>query len=291
MTHKTRPMGYATAAAMISLLAVPGIASSQPAALSVDETTYPTDRGPMPMTVYQPAANGTENQRAAVIFVHGGAWVRGSRQLLDSEARQAASRGFVVFDIDYDLSAPHDPREYRDVEAAIGYVRASADHFGVDPDRIGGLGTSAGAQLLMQAAITDHVPLAAVVGWSGPYDLTAHGSPWELALAIGAAAVYLGCVAALPDCQVRAAAASPALHVSPGAPPTMLFNSSDELIPAEQMTEFVDRLRAVGTTVRTQVIAGKRHAIAYSDVALEPTLDFLTEHLGTSGDRPIEGDR
>ncbi|WP_429415367.1 alpha/beta hydrolase [Nocardia sp. GAS34] len=289
--NKTRLTGFVAAAALLSALAVPGIASAQLAAPGIDETTYPTDHGPMPMTVYRPAAERPGNHYPAAIFVHGGAWVQGSRQLLDSEARAAAQRGLVVFDIDYDLSAPRAPREYRDVEAAIGYVRAAADRFGVDRDRIGGLGTSAGANLLMQAVITDHAPLAAVVGWSGPYDLTAHTSPKDVTMATGSAAAYLGCVAVLPNCRDRAAAASPVLHVSPGAPPALLFNSSDELVAATQITELADRLRAAGATVSTQLVPGHRHAVAYSDVALGPTLDFLTERLSVTSDRPSAGDR
>jgi acetyl esterase/lipase len=196
-------------------------------------------------------------------MVHGGAWARGSRTLLDTQARQAAAAGFVVFNVDYELSAPRNPRQYEDVSSAIEYVHAHAEAFGIDADRIGGLGTSAGAHLLMQAVTAGRAPLKAVVGWSGPYDLTGQGSAPNTSLALGAAAIYLGCLPDLVLCSELAAEASPINHVAPGNPATLLLNSSNELIPVDQMTRFADRLRSVGAVVETHEVPGSRHAVAY----------------------------
>lgn len=67
-----------------------------------------------------------------------------------------------------------------------------------------------------------------------------------------------------------------------GNPPMLLFNSSHELIPLDQMTTFADRLRAAGVPVRTQVLPGSRHAVSYGDDAIGPTLDFLDGQLRSS---------
>lgn len=292
---KAKLIGYTTLAALLlGSASMPGATAQPPApapGVPAEDSVYSTTHGPEAMTVYRPEGRDESGQpRAGLIFVHGGAWVRGDRSLLDNAAHTAAQRGFVVFDIDYDLSVPRDPREYQDVEAAITHIRTHAADYGVDPDRLGGLGTSAGAHLLMQAVITDGAPLAAVVGWSGPYDLTDSATPRASLMSAVAAITYLGCVPGTADCTQRARAASPALHTSAGNPPVMLFNSSDELMPVDQMTEFAARLRAAGTPVDTRVVPGKRHAVAYSDEALGPTLDFLSDQLqvsdngqGTSG--------
>ncbi|MFE3257943.1 alpha/beta hydrolase [Nocardia sp. NPDC059091] len=278
-------VGWLAAASVVLACATHVPASAQPAdpaPIRIEETAYPTADGPEPMTVYRPAEARTDMPSTGLVFVHVGAWIGGKRQLLDSEAREAASRGFVVFDIDYDLAAPRDPRQYRDVEAAIAYVRDHAGELGVGPDRLGGLGTSAGAHLLMQAVVTDGAPLAAVVGWSGPYDLTVRATPEDAMLSTMAAVAFLQCVPLVPDCADRAASASPALHTSGSNPPVLLFNSSDELMPLDQMTTFADRLRGNGVPVRTQMLPGKRHAVAYGDHAIGPTLDFLDRQLRSS---------
>ncbi|WP_430331228.1 alpha/beta hydrolase fold domain-containing protein [Rhodococcus sp. ACT016] len=262
------------------------------------DTDYPTSQGREAMTVYFPAGVGpsTPTRAPAIVMVHGGAWMGGSRALLDSEAREAALRGFVVFNIDYAVDVPRSPRQYQQVTAAVDYVHSHADNFGIDADRIGGLGTSAGAHLLMQSVTVDHVPLEAVVGWSGPYDLSNFSTPANSAIAIAAAGVYLGCdpisaVAAgsssgvgssgsAGSCADQAAEASPIRHVSAGSPPALLFNSATEVIPVEQMTSFAEKLRSVGVQADTRVIPGSKHAVAYSDAALDPTLTYLGRHLG-----------
>ncbi|MFE3290390.1 alpha/beta hydrolase [Rhodococcus sp. NPDC059234] len=270
-------LGSGVAAAGIHEPAAP--ADSRTASVTTADLEYPTDHGPGAMTVYSPADGASSVPTPSIVMVHGGAWATGSRALLDDEARRAAADGFVVFNIDYSLSAPRNPRQYQDAVAAIEYIRTHAIDFGIAADRIGGLGTSAGAHLLMQAVTAGHAPLKAVVGWSGPYDLAVQNTPRNTAISIGAAAVYLGCAPTTSRCADQAVEASPIRHVSAGNPPALLFNSADEPVPVEQMTAFADRLRSVGTPAETRVIPGSKHAVAYSDVALDPTLDFLRRHL------------
>lgn len=264
----------------IASASVPGpqTASAVPEETTYVETTYSTDHGPQAMTVYRPAGPAV-SRSPAIVMVHGGAWARGSRALLDEQARQAAAVGFVVFNIDYELSAPRNPRQFEDVRSAVDYIHAHADVFGIDADRIGGLGTSAGAHLLMQAVTAGRAPLKAVVGWSGPYDLTGQGSAANTALALGAAEIYLGCLPDIVLCNELASEASPITHVAPGNPSTLLLNSANELIPVDQMTRFADRLRSVGTFVETREVPGSRHAVAYSAEAIGPTLEFFSLHL------------
>jgi acetyl esterase/lipase len=265
----------AIVAASLACLGTPAATAEADQAVTTEESTYPTVHGAEPMTVYYPADRSARNKAPAVVMVHGGAWIRGSRALLDSDARQAAAAGFVVFNIEYDLSAPRFPREPQDVDAAIGYIHAHPDRYGIDPGRIGGLGTSAGANLIMMAATASHAPLKAVVGWSGPYDLRIQGTAKDAAEATAIAVGYLGCVPGLPACAAVAADASPLTHVSAGDPPTLLFNSANELVDVGQMTRFADKLRSVGTPAETRILPGTRHAEQYAADAIGPTLSFL----------------
>lgn len=265
------------AAAVVAALIGASTPDATASGISMQESSYPTAHGDEQLTVYRP--DGYAGPRPGLVLVHGGAWVGGKRDLLDPIARAAAERGFVAITIDYSLAAPRAPRQYQDVGAAIRHIHDRAADFGIDPGRIGGLGTSAGAHLMMQALVTEGSPLAAAAGWSGPYDLTARDTPRNALVATYAAVVYLGCAPLLPDCAQQAAQSSPALHTTPDSPPILLFNAQDELMPIEQMTSFATRLRAQGTEVTTHVVPGKGHAIAYTGLALTPTLDFFAERL------------
>ena len=96
----------------------------------------------------------------AVVFVHGGGWDQGSPggSLLPG---WLADRGYVVFDIDYRLATPTSPSWQQatgDVKCAVGWVNDHAARFGVDPERIGLLGSSAGGHLALLAAYSTSEP-------------------------------------------------------------------------------------------------------------------------------------
>lgn len=100
--------------------------------------------------------------KPAVIVVHGGSFNEGSKEKEEivALARYLAHRGYAVFPINYRLTAdnPAAPSYWSvfnltatvhaaivDTKAAVRFVRANAGRFGIDPDRIGLIGESAGA--------------------------------------------------------------------------------------------------------------------------------------------------
>jgi acetyl esterase/lipase len=92
----------------------------------------------------------------AIVAVHGGAWIGGSRNAFQYWGQHLASRGIAVFAISYRL-ATHDkktfPHAVHDVLAGVQFVRGKAGELGVDPERIGLLGASAGGHLAALAAL------------------------------------------------------------------------------------------------------------------------------------------
>lgn len=84
-----------------------------------------------------------------IIWIHGGGWMAGERKYRPSEAlAQACRDGFVVASIDYRLctEAPF-PAPIEDCKCAVRFIKAHADELGIDPERIGVWGESAGGQL------------------------------------------------------------------------------------------------------------------------------------------------
>jgi len=84
----------------------------------------------------------------AIVLIHGGGWQSGDRKNFQNYARRLAEHDYVVVSIDYRLSgeAPF-PAQIQDCKAAVRWLRANAFKFGVDPDRIGATGHSAGGHL------------------------------------------------------------------------------------------------------------------------------------------------
>jgi acetyl esterase/lipase len=248
-------------------MALPATAASS----TVITQSYPTAEGSQPMDVYLPSGHGPH---PGIVFVHGGAWVSGARAEFAQQANAAAQRGYVGFSIDYDMDAPRYPGEVLDVESAINSIRAHAADYGLDPTKLTGWGESAGAHLLMQAALSGKSPLNGIVSWSGPYDFPAvfdDGNP-ELQ---GYIEKFLGCDASAAACGELAAQASPVNYVSSRPPPAMLVDSRNELVPASQLDEMARKLGAHGGYVRITEFTGQRHGYDYADDATAPSMSFL----------------
>ncbi|MCP4479806.1 MAG: alpha/beta hydrolase [Planctomycetaceae bacterium] len=100
----------------------------------------------MEMDIYRPReAWGT---LPAIVCIHGGGWAKGNRTNHRNVAQALAERGFVTATISYRLSgeAPF-PAAIEDCKAAVRFLRANAKSYGIDADKIGAIGHSAGGHL------------------------------------------------------------------------------------------------------------------------------------------------
>lgn len=91
---------------------------------------------------------GQNEPLPAIVCIHGGGWRSGVRKHFRKYARMIAEQNYVVVSIDYRLSgeAPF-PAQIQDCKAAVRWLRAHADQYGIDPQRIGATGHSAGGHL------------------------------------------------------------------------------------------------------------------------------------------------
>lgn len=131
--------------------------------------TVPTSSGEerdLMLNIYQ--AEEVENS-PVVVFIHGGAWWEGSYAM--NEERTAAwtneefsnmltlvDEGVTVITIDYRLSQemPY-PAQIQDCKGAVRWIKAHAEEYGLDADRVACAGTSAGAHLALLLATTGDV--------------------------------------------------------------------------------------------------------------------------------------
>lgn len=98
------------------------------------------------MDLFRP--KGSWGSLPAVICIHGGGWAKGNRTSHEKLAQALAIRGYVTANISYRLSgeAPF-PAAIHDCKAAVRFLRAHAGEYGIDPDKIGAIGLSAGGHL------------------------------------------------------------------------------------------------------------------------------------------------
>jgi len=136
--------------------------------------------------LYQPKGL---DKAPVVIAVHGGGWQAGNRASYKYWGPLLARNGYALFSIDYRLGkAGAYPGSVYDVKAAIQFVRAKASDLGVDPERIGLMGDSAGGHLAALVGLAPDqftaeyrgdpnyaVPanVKAVIGFYGAYDMLA----------------------------------------------------------------------------------------------------------------------
>jgi acetyl esterase/lipase len=167
-------------------------------------------------------------------------------------------------------------------------MRSSAKRLKIDPDRIGGFGYSAGAQLVALLGTTDaddglegvddpaEVPstrLQAVAAGGAPCDfrpLPAH---------VDALAFWLGGTPAEMPEQYRRA--SPATFVTPDDPPMFFFHGEhDSLVPMLSPERMHAALRQAGVESELYVVPRLGHIAACMDrTAIDRSVAFLGKHL------------
>lgn len=232
--------------------------------------------------------------RPAVLWVHGGGWRGGERQ--PHPNRILAERGFVTATMSYRFSDEAVfPAQIHDVKAALRFLRATSEDWGIDAERIGIWGHSAGGHLSALAAMSEGIPslegdgghtdessaVQAAVPLSPPTDFlvdwfaTSEFPPHEEALS----AVYAFLDGnPLTDAEIteRARLASPARLVRPDAPPVLAVHGTlDDLVPVSQARLFVEALLESGNDASLLELPHDDHGLG--SVFDEPTGAAMAE--------------
>lgn len=118
----------------------------------VENRTVPGPAQPIPVRVYRPSL---AERLPALMFFHGGGFVIGNLGSHDRQCRALANAsGAVVVAVDYRLAPEHPfPAAPDDAYAATHYVASHPDEFGIDAQRLGVAGDSAGANLATVVAL------------------------------------------------------------------------------------------------------------------------------------------
>jgi acetyl esterase/lipase len=202
--------------------------------------------------VYRPPAAG---RYPCVIQIYGGSWQHGAPGNNPDFARYLASRGFVVFAIDYRHAPQWQwPAQIEDVRTGVRWVRDHAAEWDGDPTHLALFGRSAGAHLAMLAAFEPNAPtIEAVVSYYGPVALADGYREPPVPNPLDTRAIERAFLGGTPD-QVpdRYRDASPITYVgAPRArplPPTLLiYGARDHIVLPRFGRQLDERLRASGS--------------------------------------------
>ncbi|HUC49953.1 MAG TPA: alpha/beta hydrolase [Xanthobacteraceae bacterium] len=226
--------------------------------------------------LYMPDGVGTA---PVLVAVHGGGWQIGNRKFYIHWGPYLARHGIAVFAVEYRLTKPGAkayPDAVRDVRAAVGFIHANAGQYGLDPERVGLIGDSAGAHLSALVALAgngppfspgsnaaaDRIAAKVVVGFYGVYDMAAQ---WQHDVPVrprdNIAEKFLG--AALYEDRRIYFESSPISYANTERNATrflLIYGTHDDVVDAKSQSQpFVVALKQAGFFVRTVAIPGAGH--------------------------------
>jgi acetyl esterase/lipase len=245
------------------------------------------EEGSLKLDVLRPRA-ASKKPRPAIVYVHGGAWCMGDKSEGIGVLKPLVETGdYVGFTIDYRLSdVVYWPAQIHDCKAAIRWIRASANKYGVDPERIGVYGNSAGAHLACMLGLSgDRKELE---GTSGSPGLSSRVScvankwgPTDLVTAGFVDAADWQIIGGPPEKNPeRAKSASPLYNVHRHSPPFLHYYGTDDPIVhyQTQAVPFHQALKKAGADSTLVTMEGGGHGAGL------PAIDtniraFFDKHL------------
>lgn len=212
-----------------------------------------------------------------VLCIHGGGFRAGKRDSYNNLCLKLAERGYVAATITYRLAPKYQfPAAVHDTKAAVRWLRANAEKFQIDPERIGVTGGSAGGHLAQFLGVTADVPefegdgghpqqsssVACVVNVYGPSDFTkSYGKSVD---AHEVLPLWLG--GNLETARDRHIQSSPLYWVTPRAAPTLcIHGTEDKYVAHEQAEWIVEKLKAASVEAELLTLPGAGHGFKGAD--------------------------
>ena len=265
------------------------------------DIAYAQESSAQKLDIYLP--NEGNGPFPVILSIHGGAWLKGDKQDIQLNSMlKGLRRGYAVASINYRFSNESIfPAQIFDAKAAVRFIRANADKYSLDSEKIIAWGGSAGAHLCMLLGISTDVSeledlsmgnaqfsseVQAVVDWFGPVDflkmdeaLAAHGRPVpNHNLPDSPESTLLG--KALPEAAALVKFASPLTYLHKDIPPFLIQHGSDDfIVPVEQSMLLAEKITEVAGKDRVQfdILPGAGHGDVHFDRMknIERIFEFL----------------
>jgi acetyl esterase/lipase len=241
----------------------------------------------------QRAATLKEPQRPLIVWVHGGAWLGGSKA--SCPALRFVKQGYAVASVNYRLSRHAIfPAQIEDCKAAIRWLRANAGQYHYDPNRIGVWGASAGGHLVALLGTTGNVKefdvgpnagvssrVQAVCDFFGPTDFTKMSrfpSTMKHDAPDSPESKLIG--GPIQENKDKVQRANPITYATKDDPPFLIVHGDkDPLVPHNQSEILLDALKKAGVEATLYTVPGGGHG-GFKDPQVEILVtEFFNKHL------------
>lgn len=229
-----------------------------------------------------------------IMVIHGGGWRNGDKQRFAPIAASLADHGFAAACIGYRLLPEVEfPAPIQDCKAAVRWVRANADKYGIDGAKIGAIGGSAGAHLAAMLGVSHKVAalegaggnqgvssrIQAVIPMAGPSSMTRYAERMSIS-------------------KELADLISPLTHVDADSAPMLIMHGEDDrTVPMEQSEMLQQKLQRAGVPAEVVRVAKGPHGFwnqkPWFDDTMSRAVKFFNATLqgGPSESRSAGGHR
>lgn len=247
------------------------------------------------LDVFQPK----EPNGYGIIFVVSGGWFSAHEAIMPAALQSFLDRGYTVFPVVHGSQPKFIITEItEDMHRAVRFIRFNAKKYGINPDKLGVTGGSAGGHLSLtlgtqgakgKAEAKDPIDressaVQAVACFFPPTDFLNYGKPGEDGVGFG---ILKGFKSAFgpraDDTEERKKLGreiSPIYFVTSNTAPTLILHGdADKLVPIQQAETFLERAKESG--VKTKLIVKEGQAHGWKDWVADFALfaDWFDEHL------------
>ena len=252
-----------------------------------------------------------DSKGIGVIIVVSGGFISSHEAILPAFVRPLTDRGYTVFAVVHGSQPRYTlPEIIQDMNRALRFIRYHAKDYGIDPDRIGVTGASAGGHLslMLGTAGTEGDPNAkdpvdrvssrvqAVACLFPPTDFLNYGKPGNQKIRptdhdprFRAAFDYKEMdkesrmwvpITDPKRLQEIARQVAPISHVTPDDPPTLIIHGdADQLVPLQQSERIVEEFKKSGVQTDLVVKKGAGHGWLGIDKDLNQLVDWFDKYL------------
>jgi acetyl esterase/lipase len=283
-------------------------AAAEPGFTRQEDVVYGRKYGSaLTMDVFRPtrAPNG-----AGLIFVVSGGWFSSHEGINGGFVKPFTDRGYTVFAVVHGSQPRYTiPEVFQDMLRSVRFIRTHAKDYGIDPERLGVYGASAGGHLSLMLgtagepanpAANDPVDRAssrvqAVACFFPPTDFLNYGHDGVDALGRGILTNFKApfdfqeldktrnvFVPVVDEAERRriGRTISPVNHVSPDDPPTLIIHGdADHLVPIQQAEKIIAKLEAVKVPAKLVVKHGVAHGWPGLDKDFATLADWFDKYL------------